>query len=1018
MDQYLLSFCFGMVGLVAGGYGMAWWKDKAHNEEYTKKIELLKRENASLIEQGKKSGADDTLRLRQQEDEIKRFKKLGSEREEEFKRVSKTASEQASKIKELNGQITELTAAVEAAEQLVQRARAEANEALSAAEQAKTVILPKSNPEEVRAAQAMAEEARLAAQIADEELKTAQAQLSEAKDALIVAHSERDAIQATLATVQQEQTAIHARLAEAEDRLALLQTELSESLSERTRLQSELTGANGDLSIAKETLATAQGELATAHSERERVLEQLTTAQNEVTQHQKELAQAKAENDGLEKQFQRLQEFAEKQVGKLQEENRALKSSATAEPSVSAGGFGASFATIAALTPLSVFEADATGNWSSVSDTWSKLTGLSPDDSRNSGWQKAVAEADRSEVADAWKKAVEQGQIFQKSFRLVSVSNGVRWVNVKAQKVGDSGTYLGAVEDVTELRRMEESIKSANLCLRSVVEAAMEGIVLLNKRGDITSWNRAASRMFGYTEEEARGRNLTALLVPDDRPALKKGLDSAAKTVGTNKSLVMEVLALCKDGKSLPIEVAVAAWPSGEVEEDVYFTATMRDVTERRQAEDFRRAKETAEEANRAKSQFLANMSHELRTPLNAIIGFSEILHDRTFGDLTPKQDRYVGNILQSGRHLLQLINDILDLAKVDSDTVQLEYVAFPVAVAVRNIDNMVKVLLSKKNISLESNIPSDLPVVIADQTKFKQIIYNLVSNAIKFTPEGGKVTITAWSADNGSTLQVAVKDTGIGIKLEDQERVFREFEQVNNSYSRQQQGTGLGLALVRKFVNLHGGKVTVFSEGEGKGTTFTFTMPFAPPAEKPEVVEVKAAETNTPTVVRPEGPKPIVLVVEDDQNASELLMHHLQMAGYMVSRTGSGVEAITLAKEVKPSVITLDVQLTDVDGWEVLDELKKDETTKNIPVVMVSIVEDRDRALAMGVVDTFTKPVPKERLLGAIAQCIQGSNVAPSDNETTVLPVTHADNEMVSNGANTNGATNPNGKRNGRSRG
>jgi signal transduction histidine kinase len=244
---------------------------------------------------------------------------------------------------------------------------------------------------------------------------------------------------------------------------------------------------------------------------------------------------------------------------------------------------------------------------------------------------------------------------------------------------------------------------------------------------------------------------------------------------------------------------------------------------------------EQAQSANLAKSQFLANMSHELRTPLNAIIGFSEILADKTFGDLNARQLRYCHNILQSGRHLLQLINDILDLTKVEAGRVELLRTTFSPARALADVRAIVKTLAHKKNIRLEFQVAPDLPSLFAEEPKFKQIMYNLLSNAIKFTPDGGTVLVIA-SIQNGASLdsmvtrpwlRVSVTDTGIGIKAIDQERIFKEFEQVDSSYGRQQQGNGLGLALTKKLVEMHSGQVWVESEGvEGKGSAFTFLIP------------------------------------------------------------------------------------------------------------------------------------------------------------------------------------------------
>lgn len=254
------------------------------------------------------------------------------------------------------------------------------------------------------------------------------------------------------------------------------------------------------------------------------------------------------------------------------------------------------------------------------------------------------------------------------------------------------------------------------------------------------------------------------------------------------------------------------------------------DVTERaRAAAALLQAKETAEAANRAKSQFLANVSHELRTPLNAIIGFSEILCDQTRGELNPKQARYAQNALASGRHLLNLINAILDLSKIEAGKMELEISEFLPAGAMREVLQVLSPLAAEKQITLTFSPAEDAPPLTADRNKFKQAFYNLVSNAVKFTPEQGQVEVKTklrTSSVRGHFLEIAVADTGVGVRLEDYERIFAQFEQADASFARRQEGTGLGLALTRRIAELHGGTLSVQSDGEGLGSVFRFILP------------------------------------------------------------------------------------------------------------------------------------------------------------------------------------------------
>jgi signal transduction histidine kinase/CheY-like chemotaxis protein len=406
-----------------------------------------------------------------------------------------------------------------------------------------------------------------------------------------------------------------------------------------------------------------------------------------------------------------------------------------------------------------------------------------------------------------------------------------------------------------------------------------------------------------------------------------------------------------------------------------------------------RRSTAAAEAANRAKSGFLANMSHELRTPMNAIIGFAELLEDQRFGPLSEKQRRYVGNILSSGRHLLQLINDILDLSKVEAGRMELLREELDVGAAVSDVAAIVRGLATKKGIQLEVSVAPGLPHVQADPPKLKQIVYNLLSNAVKFTPAEGRVEVSVAPAREEipgaeSLLEIAVSDTGIGIPKEHQHRVFLEFEQVDSSYARQQQGTGLGLALTRKLVELHGGTIELHSEGANRGSTFRILLPTC------RQEEAAISSAVCPVDSHAEGPapggecletRPLVLVVDDERVTSELLGQHLTQGGYEVAHAHDGDTAVELARTLRPAAITLDVLLPKKDGWTVLATLRTMPETHEIPVVMLSITEDPGNSSALGAAAFLQHPVTREKLLGTLETALR---TARRSDVTTVLVV------------------------------
>ena len=391
-----------------------------------------------------------------------------------------------------------------------------------------------------------------------------------------------------------------------------------------------------------------------------------------------------------------------------------------------------------------------------------------------------------------------------------------------------------------------------------------------------------------------------------------------------------------------------------------FMTAVTAGLDRKRLVVELKQANVLLKEASEHKSVFLANMSHELRTPLNAIIGFSELMLDAQESQYdTATQKRFLGQVHNSGKHLLGLINDILDLSKVEAGQMELRLQLVPVEPVVAGVISIVEPLAGQKSIKIESEVAA-AGTVAADAGKLKQMLLNLVSNAIKFTPEKGTVTITARRLR--TTVEISVADTGIGISASDQAQIFHEFHQVDPGPGRQQQGTGLGLALTRRFALLHGGEVTVRSK-VGEGSVFTLRLPVQPGA-------LERAALDGALVKEPvDASRPLVLVIEDDAPAAELLTRQLQAGGFRTEIARTGIEAVAKARALRPAAITLDILLPELDGWEVITRLKREEETSDIPVVVVSVVDNVELGKALGALDYFVKPVDGKELVDRLAR-------------------------------------------------
>ena len=381
------------------------------------------------------------------------------------------------------------------------------------------------------------------------------------------------------------------------------------------------------------------------------------------------------------------------------------------------------------------------------------------------------------------------------------------------------------------------------------------------------------------------------------------------------------------------------------------------------------------ERATQLKSKFLASMSHELRTPLNAIVGFSELLAEQSAGQLNDKQKRFVNHIKQGSAHLLQLINDILDLSKIEAGQLELHCEDFVVKDALPEVLSNIRALAMAKNIQIEQQLGPELSIH-ADRVRFKQVLYNLLSNAVKFTPAEGRIEVTA--RRDGGFARVSVRDTGIGIRPEDQALVFEEFRQAEGG-TASREGTGLGLAITKRLVEQHGGRISLQSE-VGKGSCFSFTLPLASATTQLAQPGPSAA---SPLEAAAGRARPLVLIVDDEPSARELLSSYLEPE-YDVAVAESGAEALIKARQLSPDVITLDVLMSKGNGFETLVALRKEPELANLPVIILSIVEQKQVGFALGATDYLVKPIHRSILLETIRKHVP----ARSQHDSAILLV------------------------------
>ncbi|MEA3209893.1 MAG: hypothetical protein QOE70_2950 [Chthoniobacter sp.] len=525
-----------------------------------------------------------------------------------------------------------------------------------------------------------------------------------------------------------------------------------------------------------------------------------------------------------------------------------------------------------------------------------------------------------------------------------------------------------AMEDVTERRRSEADLKAIETYAQNIVDTVREPLLILDTTLRVRSGNRAFYQTFQVSLEETENRLIYELGNGQwDIPDLRTLLEDIVP-----KSSVFNDFQLEHDFPAIGRRVMLLnarklqAGHHGEL-----LVLAMEDVTERRRAEEeVAKAKEAAETANKTKSLFLANMSHELRTPLNAILGYSEMLQEEALDRQLDEFGADLKKINAAGKHLLALINDILDLSKIEAGKMELFLENFDLGELIDEVASTIRPIVEKNANTLQIEHAPNLGVMHADQIKVRQGLFNLLSNAVKFTQEGN-ITLNAGREhmDGREWMVVRVADTGIGLSSAQIVKLFQAFTQADVSTTRKFGGTGLGLALTRRFCQMMGGDVTVRSV-PGEGSVFTLKLPAVVNEAKPEAAaEASEAVIAFPDNLGGDGLEPLpptascVLVIDDDPVQRELIQRFLSKEGFCVRTAAGGEAGLRLARQLRPVALTLDVMMPDMDGWSVLKALKADPALSEIPVIMLTMVDDPERGFTLGAADYATKPVDRGRL-------------------------------------------------------
>ena len=595
-----------------------------------------------------------------------------------------------------------------------------------------------------------------------------------------------------------------------------------------------------------------------------------------------------------------------------------------------------------------------------------------------------ITEESRSIYQESFPRLIKEGAVLNAEAIMIRKDGSTFpvLVNVTALKDGQGNFVMSrtTIFDNTERKQAEEILRESRANLQYFFDTASDLIQSMDENGNYRYINAAWSQTLGYSYEEAL--QLTMLQVVD--PAYHEHCRAMLKSLMINQNpQQLEMVFRTKQGEEVIVEGSVSSRkePNGHIITNGIF----RNITERKRAEaSMQRANIELERALRMKDEFLASMSHELRTPLNGILGMSETLQENTYGELNPRQLKAVGTIAESGQHLLELINDILDLSKIESGMLELSFGLESVADICQASLHLVKGMAHKKQLKVSFAMTPPSIWVHGDGRRIKQMLVNLLSNAIKFTPEGRSIGLDVKANESDQSVYLTVWDNGIGITEENIKNLFQPFVQLDSTLSRQYEGTGLGLSIVKRIAELHHGKISVQST-LGQGSQFTIILPWNPGKAQTNgiddatnqsieaVTNLNAIKANIPSI------HPLVLIVDDSEVVIETLSDYLSAKNFRVASVQSGMELLKVVTDIRPDIILMDIQMPGMDGLEAIQRIRSfpEDTISKTPIIALTALamsEDRDHCLEAGANEYISKPVRLKDITETIKTILKSS--------------------------------------------